>query len=374
MVPASFVFLDRLPMLSSAKVDRAALPAPGTGRPSLAEPFVAPRDDSERRLAAIWSEVLGLDDIGIRDSFFELGGHSILAAQLFAAIEKAFGSRLPLHTLLRAPTVETMAAVLNMAPKASESSCLIEVQAGSGGQPFFCVPGAAVDVITFAPLAQALGVDQTFYGIQAVGLDGVQTPHTTVGEMADHYIAAIRSHQPEGPYMLGGSCFGGFVAFEMACRLHEQGRRVALLALMDSSQPPPMMTLFGHLAQLLTHHLPRGRLMYCLVRDVQEEFRKVFRKLSWRRQHRHLLRVWRAHAAARKGWTPKTYPGRVILFQSVESGVRFPEYRARWEALVGGGVDCHAIPGSHSGMLRDECLATVARQLRAYINQARASA
>ncbi len=77
MVPALFVFLASLPLTTNGKVDRRALPAPDTARPTLAKGFVAPRNDAERVLAEIWSEVLAIEQVGVNDNFFELGGDSI---------------------------------------------------------------------------------------------------------------------------------------------------------------------------------------------------------------------------------------------------------------------------------------------------------
>ena len=109
MVPAGFVFLDAIPLTSNGKMDLNALPAPDGERPQLTESFVAPRTSIEQRLAEIWSKLLGLNQIGIRDNFFDLGGHSLLAVRLFAEIEKVFSQRPPLSRLFQAGTIEHLA-------------------------------------------------------------------------------------------------------------------------------------------------------------------------------------------------------------------------------------------------------------------------
>jgi amino acid adenylation domain-containing protein/thioester reductase-like protein len=113
MVPASFVTLDKLPLNANGKVDRKALPAPGDARPELGEAFVAPGTALERELAAMWSEVLGTEPIGVHDDFFELGGHSLLATQLVSRVREAFRLELPLAQLFEKPTIAAMAHALS---------------------------------------------------------------------------------------------------------------------------------------------------------------------------------------------------------------------------------------------------------------------
>ena len=112
MVPAAFTGLTALPLTPSGKLDRAALPAPGTARPELGGGFVAPRTETERVLAGIWAQVLGLDRIGAEDNFFELGGHSLLATRVISRLRRVFGADIPLTAVFDEPTVAGLAAVI----------------------------------------------------------------------------------------------------------------------------------------------------------------------------------------------------------------------------------------------------------------------
>jgi acyl carrier protein len=112
MLPSSFVLLDALPLTSTGKVDRQALPAPEQTRSGLEEAFVTPRDALEVQPTEIYEKILDVQSIGIRDNFFELGGHSLLAVRLGASIEKQFSKDLPLATLFQAPTIEQLATLL----------------------------------------------------------------------------------------------------------------------------------------------------------------------------------------------------------------------------------------------------------------------
>jgi amino acid adenylation domain-containing protein len=108
MTPSSFTLLDAMPLTESGKVDRKALPAAARSTPS-AQEFVAPRDQVEEQIAAVWGAVLGLERVGVNDNFFDLGGHSLLATQVVARLNDAFGIELPLRRMFDAPTVAGLA-------------------------------------------------------------------------------------------------------------------------------------------------------------------------------------------------------------------------------------------------------------------------
>jgi amino acid adenylation domain-containing protein len=107
-IPSVFVQMGALPVSANGKVNRLALPEPGSARPHLSSDFVAPRTSAEERLAAIWAEVLQLERVGVNDNFFELGGHSLLAAQVVARVRAEFKIETSLRILFESPTVALM--------------------------------------------------------------------------------------------------------------------------------------------------------------------------------------------------------------------------------------------------------------------------
>jgi amino acid adenylation domain-containing protein/non-ribosomal peptide synthase protein (TIGR01720 family) len=117
MIPSAFVMLDALPLSPNGKVDRKALPAPEQSREALAEEFVAPREGAEEVLARIWSEVLGVERVGVHDNLFELGGDSILSLQVTARARQA-GLQLTPRQVFEHPTVAELAALASAAPAA----------------------------------------------------------------------------------------------------------------------------------------------------------------------------------------------------------------------------------------------------------------
>jgi acyl carrier protein len=112
MIPSVFIPLPELPRTANGKLDRKALPAPDGSRPVLEREFVAPRTETERVLAEIWSEVLRVSEVGIHDNFFELGGHSLLATTVVSRIRNSFSVELPLRYIFEAPTVARLALAI----------------------------------------------------------------------------------------------------------------------------------------------------------------------------------------------------------------------------------------------------------------------
>jgi len=169
---------------------------------------------------------------------------------MFSGIERTFGTRLPMAVLFQAPTIEQLADVLADEGCTVRWRSLVAIQPEGKNSPFFAVPGVGGNVLVFARLAKLLGEGQPFYGLQARGLDGKEKPFMRVEEMAAHYIEEIRSIQPQGPYLIGGTCTGGLAAYEIAQQLMAQGEQV-ILAVMESWHPRSYLTHWSRPPYLL---------------------------------------------------------------------------------------------------------------------------
>ncbi len=238
MVPATFVVLDALPLTPNGKVDRARLPDPTATDWSASSEYEPPSDLLEQTVVAIWQEVLNRTVIGRSDSFFELGGHSLSAVRMFAEIERRCGVRLPLATIFKGATVAAIAAEIREREgdqRPWRSLVMLRPGTGSGPALFLC-PMLGGEVFSWRDLVRHLSESQTVYGLQALGLDGRDWPLRSIEAMAAHFIAEMRTVHPHGPFLLGGFCFGGAVALEMAHQLVRAGEDVALLALVDVSR------------------------------------------------------------------------------------------------------------------------------------------
>jgi acyl transferase domain-containing protein/thioesterase domain-containing protein/acyl carrier protein len=217
-------------------------------RPDLDTAYVAPRNDVERTLVGFWQDLLGVAQVGVEDSFFDLGGHSLIAVRLFAMVKKAYRVDFPISVLFEAPTIARCAALITDRigdqPAQTRASTrrfthLVAMHQGEGGTrpPFFLVAGMFGNVLNLRHLAQLLGADRPFYGLQARGLYGDAPPHTTFPAAAADYIAEMRVVQPHGPYLVGGFSGGGLIAWEIARQLEAAGETVSIVVLLDTPIP-----------------------------------------------------------------------------------------------------------------------------------------
>lgn len=236
MLPARFVFLESLPLTANGKTDIKRLPDPVSSEPSDQLEPVRALSPIEVRLMELWRHVLNNESIGIHDNFFDVGGYSLKAVELFSYVHETLGKRLPLATLFQAPTVAQMARVLQEGGVQPSARCLVAIQTAGRDVPLFAVPGVGGDVLVFAKLARILGRDRPFFGLQAVGLDGVERPIASVEESARRYVQEIRSARGRGPYFVAGTCTGGVYAFEVAQQLQAMGEKVTLV-IMESWHP-----------------------------------------------------------------------------------------------------------------------------------------
>ncbi len=235
MAPSLFVFLTEMPLTANNKVDRKALPFPvslSSDKPTRS----GPRNAMEVQLTALWQQALEISKIGIHDNFFDHGGHSLKVARFFFLLEQVYGRRLPLATLFQAPTIAELASLLSREHWMPPWQSLVAIQPSGTARPIFMVPGVGGNVLVFAQLAKLLGPNQPSYGLQARGLDGKETPFTSVPEMASHYAAEIRRVSPNGPYTILGNCTGGLIAYEMAHQLLAQGQTTTLV-MMETWHP-----------------------------------------------------------------------------------------------------------------------------------------
>jgi amino acid adenylation domain-containing protein len=394
MVPSVFVPLESMPLTPIGKIDRRALPSPNGFKPNSAKGFAAPGDELELKLTRIWEKVLGIDSIDVNDNFFELGGHSLLAVRLFAQIEKSFGKNLPLATLFSAPTVKQLARALRDEGWQAAWSSLVMIQGGDQRRSFFCVHAAGGNVLEYRDLARALGADQPFYGLQAKGLDGKQEPHTTIKEMAVHYIAEMRDAQPEGPYLIGGRSSGGTIAFEMACQLSAAGQKVALLALLDT-YPAGYFKLLpgsGTLRQRVSRYAKKleshgdnlrqlgasAKVGYLLnkLRYAPEKIKHKLYRRAYKIYQRFgrplppvLKNIEEINFAAVKDYVPQTYSGSVALFLASDLTADY-DLHDGWRELVAGEIDTLEIPGNHINIIKEPHVGALAEKLRSCLDQA----
>ena len=240
MIPAAVVFLDKLPLTPSGKVDRKALPAPDeVPAAPAADPKEKPWLPVQFQLVQIWEEILGVKPVGIRDNFFELGGHSLLAVKMMDRVEEVIGKKLPIAALFADATITHLAdLILNEEQQADAP--VLELQKRGHRLPVYFLHGDIIGGGFYArDISRLLGDEQPFFVLPPIEIANGALP--TVEEMAAEHLRDLRAHRPHGPYLLGGFCIGALIAYEMACRLVAAGEEVPFVALIDPQLPSALL-------------------------------------------------------------------------------------------------------------------------------------
>jgi len=245
MVPMAVVALPEFPLTPNGKVDRKRLPVPERGPD---RDHVAPRTDTERRMLAVWQKVLGPGEISVDAGFFDVGGHSLIAVQLFDEIEAEFDTRFPLSTIFQNASIAELAAAVAQpaAAAAQRFSSLVTLQRGTapkgqaavaaGAAHVFLAPWVSGEVLGFRPLVSNLPDSWDVHGLQSPGLDRKSYPYRRIEPAAAHFVDAILEQDPDGPYVIGGFCWGGIVGLEICQQLVARGKTVELLVLFDTNR------------------------------------------------------------------------------------------------------------------------------------------
>ncbi|MBI5302092.1 MAG: amino acid adenylation domain-containing protein [Chloroflexi bacterium] len=379
MTPAAFVMMEAFPLNASGKVDRRALPAPDHVPVATARVVIPPRDTLEFELAQIWEKILGVHPIGVRDNFFELGGHSLLALRLSALVQQELGQSLPLVNLFQEPTIEHLASVLRGAEMTTPT--VVPIQPHGTKPPIFFVHPSGGSVHWYTELAESLGADQPFYGLQARGVHGDAELHTRVEDMAAFYLDAMRAQQTNGPYRIGSWSMGVSVAYEMAQQLRALNQPVSLLALLDqgptlgAKEPEDdaayLVDTFGKHIPLATEQLrqlePHEQIAHVWRQARQAEWLYPDVTLD---QFSHFIRILRTHTDAFRQYKPQRYAGKVTLFRAEERPADDPPaHDLGWGALATQGVEIHSVPGDHLSMIHEPHVQVLAEKLKGCLDE-----
>jgi acyl-coenzyme A synthetase/AMP-(fatty) acid ligase/thioesterase domain-containing protein/acyl carrier protein len=376
MLPSALVFVEKLPVTDSGKINYQALPEADWSHPQTRAEALPPRDDIERRLVAIWQDVLAVAKVGIRDDFFALGGHSLIAASLCVRVEKDFGRKLYPALLLEYNTVERLAGVMRQ--QNLPAQVVVTLQPGGDRPPLFLAPGNEGDTLYFRNLAARLDSDQPVYGLQVTDLGDVLPPLAGLEAMAAYYLNEIRTVRPSGPYYLAGHSFGGRLVFAIAQLMKEAGEEVALLLLMDTFAPGQRPKASP--GERIRLHMNNIRSIP--IREWPGYFRQrlnnLIVRLSAVRSLRPLigrLRLVPADASSKnkiaaRGYVYRRYPGKLVFFRVNER----PSYvhsdlTAGWQAYAAE-VEVHAVPGDHATLLDEPNVSTLAEELRKCLQEA----
>jgi acetoacetyl-CoA synthetase len=313
-----------------------------------------PEYSMREALLPIWQRVLQRTSIRATDNFFDLGGTASSAATLFEEIAKAFGRDLPPMMICAAPTIETLAGLLEE-PAPPRIPPLLLLKAGADDPPVFITHGLGGDVLGLSDLVGKIESRHPIYGLQARGIDGVDEPLPSIEARAQFHLDAIQQLQPHGPYFLIGYSLGGLEMLELAHRLSGDGEKIALLALLDTY---PDKT-----------HLSMVQRTLLSVRQIKRRAENVIGSALRRRsgngdrppqdqrsasRAQVTQRMREADFSASRSYRPRFYSGRV-RFVRAEINSYFPKNpTAVWAHLIKD-FEVETTPGNHVGMLTTRC-------------------
>jgi non-ribosomal peptide synthetase component F/thioesterase domain-containing protein/acyl carrier protein len=332
----------------------------------------------ERRLTAIWADLLGVQetDIDGNANFFELGGHSLLAARMLTRVEAEFGRRVTLASLFRAPSVRGLARLLHSDAREFDFRQMVKLQADGANVPLIAINNTGVYYL----LAKRLGQQQPVTSLQVFDPAAKhETLPQTLEQIAAEYVKLIRRVHPTGPYILAGWCVAGALAFEIARQLVASHERVSNVFLIDSWVPgyfarlPLLRRLAGTyslrwqlaradwrrfksgqqtFAQFMEQRPSVQHLRTLLARLLGRKDRERVTEAAGPEQHDKWLLEYLKSTTSR--YEPKPYSGRITLFRSTQepTGWMFDPL-AGWGGYAQGGVQLAMVEGNHFTMFQD---------------------
>jgi acyl transferase domain-containing protein/thioesterase domain-containing protein len=292
-----------------------------------------------------------------------------------------------------------------------DKSSLVLLKSGGSKPPLFVIHDGDGELLPYLQLGHHLDTERPLYGLRPHSRDGYPILHTRIEDMAAYYIEQIRTVQPQGPYLIGGLCAGGVIAFEMAVQLQAQGEDVPVVVLMDSMDAKTPLQgknqkRLNRLSEALSDSSEYNSIqkLFYLTNTVAQKAKNVMvyetqHKINTTRNHLQLS-LYRAYLDkgqklpsflqnidvrttfmfAKKGYVPKVYRGQLLLLKATEALILnhptindepysnlTPDILLGWGKRSTQGVEWHQIPGGHSSMLQDPHVQILADKLETYI-------
>jgi amino acid adenylation domain-containing protein/thioester reductase-like protein len=251
MTPDVVVMVDQIPMSPNGKVDMRALAQLAVAPSARCDTFAAPETELQEQLAKLWSNFLGVQNIGIDDDFLNAGGHSLLAISMLQRLYQLLGVKVSIDDFYQLPTIRELAEHISASEgKPAVGTGIVEfydpfrgAEPDKEGKRLFLIHGVGGNLATFYPLASAVHAASTEAGHGRVRLYGLHTTSAdspvmaSMQSMVERYVEEITAVQPSGPYLIGGWSFGVSVAAMVAHVLAEREERIAGFVAIDAQAP-----------------------------------------------------------------------------------------------------------------------------------------
>ncbi|TNH29623.1 AMP-binding protein [Micromonospora orduensis] len=366
------------PVRQTGPTPTSAVPAEDLDVPPTVDPEreavvrLAPRDEMERRLAELYRELLGVDEIGIREDFFKLGGHSLLAARLVNRIERRLGVSLPVSALFPTATVERLAAQIRDHDRRPDS-VVVRLREGHGGHIVLVHPVGG-EVLPYSTLARTIPGPATVHGIRSPLLDGDAEALADLESLAADYLSRLRAQGVHRPACYGGWSMGGVIALEMALQAHERDVRHPPVLAIDSALAAPGSPDFvldeEALAVAFAQDVCRSTgLRPPAAGEGEDPLAALHATLveagrlaaaEGRRWVDRRFQVFSAHLRLLTRYRPRPYPGRVVLVLSGDRDDNREETLSAWRLVAAGGLEVRKLPADHYSILGPAHVAALA--------------
>lgn len=376
MVPSRFVILDQMPMTTSGKVDRRALPKPQEHRDPTGE-NVGARTELESTILPIFAKVLGVQSLGVRDDFFELGGHSLLAARLLSEIKCVTGRQVPLSAMHQASTVETLAQFIASGESVPIhiDSVAMPIQVGSQRTvPLFAAVIPGVETLGYAALARHLGPQQSFYKLQRKQPIPNAPPFlpSELDDLIREYVSGLRSVQREGPYCFIAMCDDVAITQEMILRLEREGEEVAFFAILDTWVAQNVMIPWKWRINYYANRLHQAAQLP--ISDWAKTAGSVLsRKVKGKEPlpASSMRPTWGQVYWPGSGFQPPVFRAPVVLFKRPKQPFFYiNDPQMGWGHRSMAGVETHEMQLDHENLLREPHIKAIAKILSARLQNA----
>ncbi len=362
MVPLRYVHMDRFPISATGKIDRKNLPLPRRDREDL-QPLSG---EMEHRIAGIFCQVLGIgiECVGADSSFFELGGDSIQIMRLCAEIVKSLHKEVPPARIYENPTVRGMARILESA--SSDAPLDYVYSSHEDKAPLVFIHTGSTGSEAYYALANDIGDCCSFSVIEQYNIYHPEDIREGIPAIAAKYIEILKKRQPKGPYNLGGWCYGGMIAYEMACQLKEAGEDMGSLILID--------------AYIMNSDYDKRLVLANQVERVNREYYEkspLFADFRERGMLETIIENSRRVGRNMAEFEPRPYTGRVHFFKALKIAENLPASQRTYFAHIvremAGGLQnfipphqltVYDIAEHHDGMMSDVGRKVISNRIR----------
>lgn len=365
-------YISKIPVMVEA--------APPSERPIAQAPVAT----IEAEVIEIWRASLVQDEIQATDDFFALGGHSLLALRILNDVHSRFGVRVPLGIFFEHRTPRGLAGYVEhemsyeTTEDAAEASFSPVVRIKPKGKlpPLFCISGMGGNPMELHFLAEEMGSDQPFLGLQYRGVEGEYTPRRRMEEIADDFVKGIRGAQPNGPYYIAGFSFGGLAAYEAARQLTREGETVARVILLDTSPIHVRARVMHHISKVRAEGLGYIRDRFNARRKWRSDEKEKWAQL----EDAPVLTkanaiVFEANREAGLQYIPERYSGDVTVIRAFPPGGYKSSYRPDdalgWDRLVDGRLTVTRVTANHRGLVAPEHASQTAKAILDALRDAR---